>query len=150
MHVPCGRSAQLGCHPERVEDGLGEILLERHLGARRDLGGEQLEPLVGVDPPLPGSRDRRTGLERQPARVREQMANGRAIGAGRVVEVDDALLDCDEGRERRRELRHRGPAKDVLGGTVLRGDTVGPHDGRRGVRRLPVVDLAKGVHGRGY
>ena len=70
--------------------------------------------------------------------------------AGRVVEVDDALLDCDEGRERRRELRHGGPAKDVLGGTVLGDDAVRPHDGRRGVRRLPVVDLAKGVHGRGY
>ena len=71
------------------------------------------------------------GVEWQPARVGEQMPDRRALRPRRLVEVDDALLDRDERRERGRELRHRGPAEDVLDGTVSRDDS------RRAAQRPP-------------
>ena len=104
-------AAQLGLHAERLEDGLREILGKRHLRVQRDPLGGDLEAGVRVDPARARLRDRRARVERKPGRVGEQVADGRAGRAVRLVEVDRPLLGRDEGRERRDRLRERGPAK---------------------------------------
>jgi hypothetical protein len=54
----------------------------------------------------------------------EQMPDRGPLGPGRLVEVGYALLHRDERRQRSRELCHRGPAEDVVVGTVTRDDFV--------------------------
>ena len=73
------------------------------------------------------------------------MAKGRAGRAGRLVEVDDALVDGGQHRERGNELRDRGPAEAVVVGPVAREDAIGPDDGRGGVGRAPRVDRGEDV-----
>ena len=48
----------------------------------------------------PGAAIGVAALERQPRRVAEQEPHGGAGRAGRLVEVDDLLLDGDEHRDR--------------------------------------------------
>ena len=66
--------------------------------------------------------------------------------AGRVVQVDDALLGRDEARERGHQLRHRGEPVDVLAVAARVELAVRPEHRHRGVRHVPAVDLAQGVH----
>ena len=58
----------------------------------------------------PGGAIGTRAVERQPGCVGEQVPHGRAGRAGRLVEVDDALLGGDERGERADRLRDRGEA----------------------------------------
>ena len=116
---------------------------ERHLGPLGDESAEHLETRVRVDAPLPGLRDRRACLERQPRRVREQVPHRRAGRAGRLVEIDDALLDGDEHGDRGCELRHRRPGERCpTSPNVASTRPVTDRD----VVALPHVDLAQSLH----
>ena len=109
-----------------------------------------------ADLPLHGGRvpawlgDRGQTLEGQAGGVGKQVAQGRAGRAGRLVEVDDALLGSDQRRERRDRLGDRGPAEDVLarplGSNLLA--VAQDADGYRLGR--PALDLPKSVHGARY
>ena len=103
--------AELALELERLEHGPSQVLGERHLGACLDVFGEHLEARVRVDAAHAGLRDRLPALERKAGRVREQVANGRPGRPGRLVEVDDALLDGDQDREGDHRLRHRRPSE---------------------------------------
>ncbi len=145
-----GRAAKLGLHPEGIEQRGVQVLGERHLGSAGDVLGESLEACVGVDPPLSRPRDRRIALEGETGRVREQMPDCRAFGAGRLVEVEDSLLRRDQHGERNSELRHRRPAQLHVA-WPMRGDHLAPtHDPGRGVLGFPGVDLTQGVHAARY
>ena len=90
----------------------------------------------------PGRAIGSLALERQPGRVREQVADGRAGRPRRRVEVDGPFLGGDERRKRSDRLRHdaRRTASRHLAASVdpaLRVD-----DTRRGELDRPVVDLA--------
>src|SRR5205085_978145 len=102
---------------------------------------------VRVDAPRAGARDRRRGVEREPRGVGEQVAQRGAGRPGRLVDVDDALLGRDERRERRDELRDRGPADGA--GAVADGAQLAPvrveHRDRR-ERRRPRFDLTQSLH----
>src|SRR5207247_4240752 len=76
--------------PERLEHGGGEVLAEGHLGALGKEGAELFEAGVRVDASLAGLRDRPRPVEGETGSVTEQMANGGARRARRLVEVDDA------------------------------------------------------------
>ena len=75
--------------------------------------------------------------------MREQMSHGRAFRAGRLVEVDHALLRRDERRESRDELRHRSPAHHLGAGAASRDDVAVPQHAGSRKRCGPVVDLLK-------
>ena len=73
---------------------------------------EHVEAGFGVDPPLAGlGRSGCRPSSGRPGGVREQVPDGRAGRAGRVVEVDRALLGRDQAGERRHRLRHGRPAE---------------------------------------
>ena len=73
----------------------------------------------------------------------QQMSHGRAFRAGRFIEVDHALLRCDERRESRDELRHRSPAHHLGPGAASRDNVaVTQHAGSR-ERCGPIGDLLK-------
>ena len=70
-----------------------------------------------------------------------EVADRRAFGARRLVEVENPLLEPDEQRLGRQQLRQRGPAELAIG--LVRpdlGGTVGD-DGDGDVRRRPVRDF---------
>ena len=90
-----------------------------------------------------GARDRLRALERQARRVREQVADGRAGGAGRLVQVDDAFLGGDEHRESGHRLRHRGEPYRSAGVAASPRGAARIDDTRRGELDGPVVDLAE-------
>ena len=123
--------------PRGLEDGGLQIVGEGHL---RPLGqelAEQVEAGVRVDPPLPG-----------PGQIGASPSNGSpeawarrcrtvdARRAGRLVQIEDALLGGDQSRVRREELRHGRPAEDALGRPARGSDAVGAHD-RHGRGRAP-------------
>jgi hypothetical protein len=143
-------AAQLCAHPQGLEDGRAQVLRERHLRRPGDGRRDLLEAGVRVDPPSAGLRDGFRPFEREPRRVREQMANGGALRAGLPVEIDHALLGRDERRKRRRRLRDRGPAELHVTRTVSRGHIAAVQDGRRGDARAPAVDLPHGLHAARY
>ena len=97
-----------------------------------------------------GPRDRLRALERKPARVREEMANRRAGRPGRLVEIDDALLGCDERRERGDRLRHGCQSDRARRVAVRRHLAAWIDDTGGGELDGPVVDLAKCLHARRY
>src|SRR5205085_1316714 len=83
---------------------------------------------------------------REARRVCEQMADGGSFGTGRLVEVDRALLGCDERGEGGDELRHRRPAEDAVA-LPVRDDLLGvADDGDCDVRGGPALDLPQRVH----
>ena len=143
------RAAELGAEPERREHGCVQVLGERHLRRARRLRPRRLEADVRVDPPRarPGER-RPVALEREPRGVREQMADRRSGRAGRLVEVDGALLGGDEAREGGHQLRHRGASRNVRRAVAARAETSppAPEDGGRCVRHVPRVDLTQRLH----
>ena len=101
---PDGSSADL----ERLADGLAartRRTASRH--ARATCCGEHPERLVRVDAACPGRAIGTSPSNGRPGRVREQVADGRAGRAGRLVEVDDPFLRGDERRERGDRLRDR-------------------------------------------
>ena len=78
------------------------------------------------------------------------MAEGRAGRPGRVVEVDDSLLERDERRRRGEELRHRGPAELPLELAARGEHAAGPDDRDGDVRDGPAVNLTQRLHGGRY
>ena len=74
------------------------------------------------------------------------MAQRRAGRAGRVVEVDDPLLDRDEHRDGGRELRHRRPAERRVDAAVRQRRPVRVHHGHGTGGARPAVDLPKRLH----
>ena len=83
--------------------------------------------------------------------MREQMPHGRALRAGRLVEVDGALLGGDERRQRGDELRHRRPAEDVVARPVRRDLLAAAHDAGRGrVGAGQASICTERLHGRRY
>ena len=81
-------------------------------GALGDERRRELDAAVRVDaPPRRAACSGGPSSGGRPGRVREQMAQRRALGAGRLVEVDRPLLDRDEHREPGQELRDRRPAQ---------------------------------------
>jgi len=91
---------------------------------------ERLEALVGVNPALSGTRDRRAIVERKPTRVGEQMPHGRAGRPRRLVQVDRSLLDGDErrlrieprcGNHHRRAVGDAGEVADHHAEAVIEG-----------------------------
>jgi len=83
--------------------------------------GRRLEADVRVDPPLPGPPDGSALLERKAGRVGEEVTQRRPRRPGRVVKIDDALLERDERRERRVELGDGRKAKGPVD-VPVRGD----------------------------
>ena len=65
---------------------------------------------VGVDALAPGRAEESVALERQARRVRQQVPHGRLGRAGRLVEVEQALLGGDQHGHRGERLGHRGPS----------------------------------------
>src|SRR6266540_2322308 len=110
-----------------------------------DEAGEHLEAGVRVDAPLSGPRDRLVALEREPGGMGEQVPDGRARRAGRLVEVDRGFLGGDEDGERGRELGHGRPAEDAP--VSVPGEHPARQErGRGGVGRSPLLDLTQSVH----
>src|SRR6266508_3768225 len=141
----CSGLPQLGADPERLEHRAGEVVGERHLSAAGDVVGEHLEAGVRVDAPLSGPRDRLVALEREPGGMGEQVPDGRARRAGRLVEVDRGFLGGDEDGERGRELGHGRPAEDAP--VSVPGEHPARQErGRGGVGRSPLLDLTQSVH----
>jgi len=136
--------------PERLDHRSVEVVGERHLRRVLDSRGEHLEARVRVDAPLPWPRDRLRIVGGEPGRMREQLADRRALRPCGCVEVDDALLDRDERRDRCEELRHRGPRQHLVARTDGAELLVGARhrDGRAPCR--PRGDLFQRVHGGRY
>ena len=113
--VPCrprrGDAASSAPQPERPEHRrlAGTPRTASRRAPRR--AREHLEAGVRVDPPLARARDRRAVLERQPGRVREQMAHRRALRPGRLVEVEVPSSAATSVASAVDELRHRRPAE---------------------------------------
>ena len=97
-----------------------------------------------------GPRDRLRALERQAAGVREEMADRRARRPRRLVQIDDALLGCDEHRERRHRLRDGSQSHRARRVAVRRHLATWIDDARGSELDRPVVDLAKRLHARRY
>ena len=145
------RAAELRAHPERPEDGLGEVPLERHLGARRDVRGERLEALVRVDPPL-ARPARSAGRRRKAGRSRARAGAGpstpRARPARRGRPLPPPRRRASRARSRassprpsgRRGPRGRGARPTPSGRTTAAAACSAPQ----------VVDLAEGFHGGRY
>ena len=137
-----GISLGIEADAERRAHRLAHVRGERDLRAFRDVRGEHAEPLVGVDASLARPRDRLGALEREPARVREQVANRRAGRPRRLVEVDDAFLGGDERRERGDRLRHGREANGSRRLAARVDPALGVDDTRGGELDGPLVDLA--------
>ena len=135
---------------ERLADGPPHVLGELHLGTPGHVLRQHSERLVRVDASLSGTRDRDLALERQPGRVREQVADRRARRTCRLVEIDNAFLGGDERRERGDRLRHRRETNRGHDVTVRRDLAFGIHRTCRGELDRPVVDLAECLHAARY
>ena len=104
-----GRAAQrCGRHRQRLEDRLGEVLLERHRRGGSDVCRSELDAGVRVDPARARSGDRCVTVEGIAAGVREEVAQRATRLPDFVVEGDGAFLDGDEHRPRGERLGHRG------------------------------------------
>ena len=144
------RAVQLGPHRQRFEDRRAEVLVERNLGGARDRLRELLEAGVRVDAAAAGWRDRRLALERQPRSVREEVTDRRALGPGRLVEVEHALLRRDQRRQRSGRLRHGRPTELAIGLAVPGHQLSGPQDAHRRGARAPPLDLPQRLHAARY
>ncbi len=142
MHAGARIAGRIESDAERVADSRAHVLGERHLGVLGDMSGEHAERLVRVDATVARTGDRLAPLEREPGRVREQVANRRARRAGRLVEVDDPFLRGDERRERGNRLRHRGEPNGARRVATRRSDPVRVDDSRGREVDGPAVDLA--------
>jgi hypothetical protein len=142
-----GRATQAPGQAERAGHGVREVVRERHLRPRLEEPGGELDPGVRVDPAPARPGDRLLALERQPGGVGEQVAHRRPGWACGLVEVDRSLLECDEKREPRQELRDGGPGQVRVARTVCRDDAVGPRHSRRSDACVPAVDRAQRLHG---
>ena len=80
----------------------------------------------------------------------EEMTHGRSRWAGGLVEVDRSFLRCNQHRERRRRLRHRGPPELALGRPVSREHRSSSKHSGRSVLGRPPVKLVQSIHGGGY
>ena len=150
MHARSRVAGRIEAELERLADGLAHVLGELHLGTPGDVLRQHPERLVRVDAALSGTSDRDLALERQAGRVREQVADGRAGRAGRLVEVDDPFLRGDERRERGDRLRHRRETDRAPDVTVRRDPAFAIDHTRGGELDRPVVDLAKCLHAARY
>lgn len=74
----------------------------------------------------------------------QQVSNGGASGPGRLVELDDLVVDGGQDRQRGGELGHRRPAVGSIEIAVARGDAVGADERRRGMVRTSRVDGRQG------
>ena len=125
------------------------VLVEGHAGPCPQVRAEHLEAGVRVDPAGARRRhraDRVVGPE--PGGVGEQVADRRAGGPGRLVEVDRALLERHQHGERRDELGDRGPREASFDRATHLVDIARtrPHaDGE--VLDLPLVRELERVHG---
>jgi hypothetical protein len=97
-----------------VEDRLGQVVGERDLGCLLDNLGQHLEAGVGVQ--APGARRGHGAVlvEAQPGDVRDEVADRRAGWAGRLVPLDGALLDGDQGGVGGEHLGHRGQVEGAI------------------------------------
>ena len=84
-------------------------------GGLLEMGGEHLEPGVGVDAPGTHSADDVLAVEGVAGGVGEQVTHRGALGAGRVLEIDEAPVHGDQGAERREGLGEAGELPDPLG-----------------------------------
>jgi hypothetical protein len=82
--------------------------------------------------------------------VREQVADGRAHRAGRLVQVDDAFLGGNENGQRRHRLGHGGEPHGSRRVAAHRDVPGGIDDTGRRKLDGPAVDLAECVHARRY
>jgi hypothetical protein len=144
---PTRRGARTG-HPERLEHGRGEVVIERHPRCGRHLVGRPFEARVGVDAPPFGRCDRFRAVEAEAGGVRQQVSQRGALRGGGVtqgpVELDGALLDGHHHRPRRHRLAERGeaerPVTAVAVGEDRPFDAVGRDDGRGGMVDRPGTD----------
>ena len=103
-------------------------------------GTEEVEAGVRVDPAGAGPGEHGLALERQAGGVGEEVADGGAGRARRLVEVDHAVIDGVEHGKGGHELGHRRPPERVAGVAVAGDDPVRTDDRRGGVVGAPVVD----------
>src|SRR6266513_7686 len=75
--------------------------------------------------------------------MREQMPDRRALGPGRLVEIDHTLLRGNQCGERRDALRHGCPAHQLVTRHKSRDDIAVADDTRSRERRGPALDLPK-------
>ena len=129
-----------GVHPEGFEDNGPQHRLEGVPHSLRNKRPERVEPAVRVDAASPWGRDRGHALERQPRRVRQQVADRRPGWSGRLVEVDAPALDLGQDSQRRRQLGDRSPTEGPLVVTARSHHAGPPQDRGRRVLRAPGVD----------
>ena len=147
---PAASPSSVASRPSGARTASCEVRRERHLRARLDVRRKRDEPGVRVDAALAGPGERLRRIPREAGRVREQMPDRRALGPGRLVEVDRALLGRDQRRvggesfvtepqpnrcSRRRARRRRPPAVATPAAACVCG---------------PRLDLAKRLHGARY
>ncbi len=77
----------------------------------------------------------------------EEVPDGGAVGACRLVEIDRPLLDRDEHREPGEELRDGRPAQRHTEVAVNRRRTVDTRDSRGRVACAPGLDRDQCLHG---
>jgi hypothetical protein len=114
---PGGRGAlDLEVHEiQALDHGLLRPLGEVVAGGLLDMGGEHLEAGVGVDASGADGADDLVPLEGEAGGVGEQMAHGRTLGAGRLVEIDESALDRDEHGEGGDRLGDAREVEDLPG-----------------------------------
>ena len=74
------------------------------------------------------------------------MSNCGALRAGRLVQIDDALLGRHEDSACRQKLRDRSPAEDVVSLAVRLYHSAALDDAGRRVVGAPLVDSGKARH----
>ena len=151
VHARAGIAARIEPDPERDADGAAHVVGERHLGARREVLGEQ----HGTP------RSSRSGGARA-ARSASVPSNGRPdacasrwrtvepggpAGSSRSTTPSSAATSS---RERGDRLRDRGEPHRASAIAARRNVAVGTDDTGGGERDRPVVDLAKCLHARRY
>ena len=130
--------------PERLEHGRAQVVGERHLRVPGERLAEDVEARSRSRSAARPAGDRRSLPQRQAGRVSEQVAEGRAGRAGRLVEVDRPLLGGDEAGERGHRLRHRRPA-ELAAGVAVHGRDRPRRCRPRRVGR-PALDGPQSVH----
>ena len=106
--------------------------------------GEDLVAGRGVDAPLPRRLLRLAGIEADAGGVREEVADGRAVGPGGVVKLECPLLHREEHRVRGEQLGHAGELEDFVL-VAERGFRVAD-EGRRDVVHRPVAEKLLELH----
>ena len=105
-------------HPDGCQDTIGQGDREGPPRTLRKQLAERIEARVRIDAACAGLRQIVSPSNGSPDACAE-MPDGRSRRTGRLVEVDEAVVDSRRDGDRRRELRHRCPPEASLRVAVL-------------------------------